>query len=203
MTVLALLRHGETEWTSEGRIQGRTDVPLSQKGRAEMALRSIPDEFRDFHVVTSPLSRCVETALALGIKGAGRDDRLAEMAWGEWEGHRLRDLRAHLGESMRLNESLGFDFTPPGGESPRQVLARISGLLADIRASGRPTMAVSHRGVIRVVFASAFDWDMLGRPPVRLDWSALHLFNLDVSGVPSVLKLNVPLLRMHDGEVAS
>ena len=55
------------------------------------------------------------------------------------------------------------------------------------------TVAISHRGVIRVIFVLATGWDMLGRPPAKLDWSALHAFSLAADGMPSVLQLNMAL----------
>lgn len=193
MTLLALLRHAETAWSAEGRIQGRTDVPLSDAGRSALHGRALPREFCEFQVVTSPLRRCTETAVQLGLAPQLQDARLAEMRWGTWEGRRLSDLRAELGEAMKANEERGLDFTPPDGESPREVLARVRGWLVDVAAGGLPTLGITHRGVVRVVFAAAMDWDMRGRPPVKLDWSALHVFELDDGGMPRVMRLNVPL----------
>jgi probable phosphoglycerate mutase len=110
------------------------------------------------------------------------------MSWGEWEGRSLAELRAELGEAMRQNEARGLDFRPAGGESPREVLARVSYWLALLT---EPTLAVTHRGVIRAVLAAATGWDMCGAPPAKLDWSACHLFRLAADGAPSIEKLNV------------
>ncbi len=197
MTRLAMLRHGETQWSRDGRIQGRTDVPLNEAGRAVLRLHRLPDEFARMRVVTSPLKRCVQTAHALGLPSPALEARLAEMSWGQWEGRTLRDLRFELGEAMVANESLGLDFTPLHGESPRQVLSRVSDWLREIAAAGSETLAVSHRGVIRVVFAAACGWDMRGRPPAKLDWTALQVFRLDHAGRPSVLSLNLPLVPVQ------
>jgi probable phosphoglycerate mutase len=136
--------------------------------------------------VTSPLARCVETAALLGAPDAPREPRLAEMSWGAWEGRRLAELRAELGAAMRENEARGLDFRPEDGESPREVLARVYGWLTEVSA---PTLAITHRGVIRAVLAAATGWDMRGPPPAKLDWSACHLFRVD-EGV-RVERLNV------------
>lgn len=194
MTLLAMLRHGRTQWSAEKRIQGRTDVPLDTEGRRAIAGLRIPPAFDHLAVASSPLLRCVETARLLGLEQVALEPRIAEMSWGDWEGRRLPELRAELGDGMAANEARGFDFTPPGGESPRRVLERITPWLVDVAASGQATLAVAHRGVIRVVFAQATGWDMLGKPPARLDWDALHLFRLDRAGMPSVVQLNVPLV---------
>ena len=188
MTLLALLRHADTAWSGEGRIQGRSDQRLSDAGRAALAGRALPEACRDMRVVTSPLARCVETAALLGASDARREPRLAEMSWGEWEGRRLAELRAELGEAMRENEARGLDFRPAGGESPREVLARVREWLAQV---SEPTLAITHRGVIRAVLVAATGWDMLGKPPAKLDWHAFHLFRLDARGVPSVEELNL------------
>jgi broad specificity phosphatase PhoE len=197
MTFLAMLRHGETDWSRERRIQGKTDIPLCEAGRAKIRRTSLPDECQGMRVVSSPLARCVETASLLGLKEVACDPRLVEMHWGEWEGHRLDELRSEFGDSMRANEARGLDFTPPGGESPRNVLERVSGWLAETAARGQPTLAIAHRGVIRAIFCAASGWDMRGRPPLKLDWNALHMFRLDPTGGPSLFRMNVPLVEVH------
>jgi broad specificity phosphatase PhoE len=193
MILLATLRHAETEWSRDKRIQGRTDVPLSQEGRAALRARALPARCAGMRAVTSPLARCVETAALLGHAHAAQEPRIVEMDWGAWEGRRIAELRATLGAEMQANEARGMDFTPQGGESPRQVLARLRPWLAELAARALPTLAFTHRGVIRVLLAQATGWDMLGRPPAKLDWSAVHLFRLDAQGRPNVHALNVAL----------
>lgn len=188
MTLVALLRHGDTAWSAEGRIQGRSDVPLSDAGRTALAGFRLPASCREMRVVTSPLARCTETAALIGAGDAAREARLVEMSWGEWEGRVLAELRAELGEAMRANEARGWDFRPAGGESPREVLARVQAWLRDC---DQPTFAVTHRGVIRAVFAAATGWDMRGAPPTKLDWHAVHLFRLGPGGAPAVEALNL------------
>ena len=186
--LLGLLRHAETAWTVAGRIQGRIDVPLSAEGRAALANFRLPERCRRMQVVTSPLSRCTETAALIGAADAPREPRLLEMDWGAWQGLVLADLRAELGDAMRENEDRGWDFRPAGGESPREVLARVRGWL---REQAEPTLAVTHRGVIRAIYASAAGWDLRGPPPVKLDWRAVHLFRLDRDGALAIEALNL------------
>ncbi len=194
MTVLlALLRHAETEWSRDKRVQGRTDVPLCDDARAGLQGSRLPRIAADMQVFSSPLARCTETATRLGLQRLVVEPRLVEMSWGQWEGRRLAQLRGELGADMAANEARGFDFTPPQGESPRQVLARVRPWLVQLARAGKPSLAVTHRGVIRVVFALATGWDMLGRPPAKLDWAALQVFALDATGSPTVHRLNVAL----------
>ncbi len=199
MIELALLRHAETVWSGEGRIQGSTDVPLSEAGCRALTGRALPAPCRGMRAVSSPLRRCRETAARLGLADIVLEPRIVEMHWGAWEGRTLAELRAELGETMRENEARGLDFTPDGGESPRQVLARVRGWLADIAAQGEPTLAVTHKGVIRVIMAQAYGWNMLGRAPIKLDWNAVHLFRLDRQGAPSPVRMNIPLETSPDG----
>jgi len=188
MLRLALLRHGATAWSAEGRIQGRTDVPLSDAGRTALRSFDLPKMCREMRMVTSPLTRCVETAALLGAPHAAREPRIIETSWGEWEGRRLAELRTELGAAMQENEARGWDFRPAGGESPREVLARLRGWLAELSA---PTLAITHRGVIRAVFAAAAGWDLRGKPPAKLDMSAVQLFRLGAEGAPAIEQLNL------------
>jgi len=183
-----MLRHGETAWSAEGRIQGRADPPLTDDAREQLRHRKLPQLCAGMRVVTSPLARCVETAALLGAAHAEREARLAEMRWGAWEGRRLADLRAELGAEMERNEARGWDFRPAGGESPREVLARVRGWLGELDS---PTLAVTHRGVIRAVYAAAAGWDLLGRPPTKLAWDAVHVFRLGADGAPAIEALNL------------
>ncbi len=186
--LLALLRHGDTAWSAEGRIQGGSDVPLSDAGRAALHGFQLPKICSNMGIVTSPLARCVETAALLGAPRAEREPRIAEMSWGEWEGRRLAELRRALGAAMQENEARGWDFRPPGGESPREVLARVQGWMSGLEGA---TLAVTHRGVIRAIFAAAAGWDLVGKPPAKLDWAAVQLFRLGRHGTPAIEQLNL------------
>jgi probable phosphoglycerate mutase len=200
MTLLALLRHGPTAWNAEGRIQGRADVAL--EAAAEVALRalSVPEPFVRWRSLASPLRRCRQTAAALGLEAA-IEPALIEMDWGAYEGARLADLRAAGGEAFAALEAQGLDFRPPGGESPRDVQARLRPLLAEIAAKGQPVLAVTHRGVIRAVHAAARGWDMTGKPPERVaTHGALLVLRLAPDGAPRIEALDVPLVpRARDG----
>ncbi len=190
MTVLALIRHAPTAWNAQGRLQGRADPPLDIAAAPSWRL---PAELDGFRVLSSPLRRAVETARLLGIAEFEIEPLLTEMEWGEWEGARLAELRAELGATMAAAESEGLDFRPPTGESPRDVQSRVAPLLAEIGRSGRATAAITHKGVIRAIYARAAGWDMRGKPPDRLSWSAAHLFRVDRDGRASIDRLNLAL----------
>lgn len=189
MTLLALIRHMPTAWNVAGRLQGRVDTAPDLAALPDW---KVPPDLAGFRWLSSPLARAVATTRRLAVDPA-IEPRLAEMAWGEWEGRTLAELRACLGEAMTVVEGKGLDLRPPGGESPRDVQVRVAPLLAEIARAGRPTAAVTHKGVIRAVLAQATGWDLLGKPPHRLSWSAAHLFRLDGDGHPSVERLNIAL----------
>jgi probable phosphoglycerate mutase len=191
MTRLVVIRHGPTSWNAEGRIQGRTDVGLSAKGVVEVGRWRLPEAFRGYRWFASPLLRAVQTARRLGALEIVFEPALGEMRWGTWEGRRLDEIRGQDPSGTADIEARGLDFSAPGGESPRQVQARLAPFLATRAAEGTPAILVTHKGVIRALYALATLWPMLGKPPDRLDWSAAHLFQLAPNGTPSVERLNV------------
>jgi len=142
---------------------------------------------------SSPLRRAVETAQILSGAPPRDEPALIEMDWGDWEGYGLEDLCQRFGDAFARNEAAGLDFRPPGGESPRDVRARVVSWLGEVAARGEPVVAVTHKGVLRAVLAAATGWDMMGKPPVRLQNGTLHRFAVDTHGRISVVECNVPL----------
>ncbi len=193
MTLVAFLRHGPTIWNAEKRLQGMTDIPLSEAGRALVATWRLPESVAGWRWQSSPLSRALETARLLRASQVEPVEALREMRFGAWEGSRLDELRLRFGAEMGDNEARGLDLVPPDGESPRQVMDRLRPWLATLVAEGRHTVAVTHKGVIRVALAMATGWDMKERQPLRLRWQHLHIFRAKADGSLAVERLNVPL----------
>lgn len=194
MILLAMLRHGRTDWNSARRIQGHTDTELSVEGRSQVSAMKVPDAMRGFDCVSSPLRRARETADILELGKLETVPELIEMCWGDWEGLRVADLRAGLGAAMAALEARGLDFCPPGGESPRQVQERLRGWFARLSGQQDSVFAVTHKGVIRAAMAMALDWNMLGSPPRRLDWDCAQLFRLHADGRFEFWRSNIPML---------
>ncbi|KQT41979.1 hypothetical protein ASG43_16990 [Aureimonas sp. Leaf454] len=195
MIEILLLRHAPTQWNAAKRIQGRTDVPLSAEGLERAAGWRLPAAAADWPVLSSPLGRAVRTAEAMGL-GPAPFQPLIEMDWGRLEGLRLDEIRARGGTGFAANEALGLDFRPEGGESPREVGARA---LAGLSALDRDTVCVTHKGVLRALFARALDWDMRGKAPVTLRDGCCHRLVLREGGVLSLETPNIPL----DAEAAT
>ena len=201
---LALLRHGPTAWNAARRLQGRTDVELSPEGRAAVGRWRLPEQAglggESHGWVSSPLARCRETAeimlrsigCSINTRTLTLDDRLIERSFGEWEGETLAGLRARYGADMAAWEAKGWDFRPPGGESPRDVLQRSMTLLQELLRQDRSMICVTHRSVIRAIYAAARGWDMVGRPPEKLGDGTVHLFRLSDAGL-AVERLNLAL----------
>jgi len=199
MPTLALLRHGPTEWTAARRLQGRTDIGLSDLGRSIVGDWRLPDRIVAFDWVTSPLRRCRETAVLLCRQHRRAcpspiESRLAEMSFGDWEGRTLADLRAEHGRAMAEWESAGLDFRAPGGESPRDLQARLQPWLAGLR---QDTLAITHKGVMRAIHGLATDWDMRQKSPQRLLPDAIQVYAIEPGGGLRVVSLNLPVAPAH------
>jgi probable phosphoglycerate mutase len=190
----AVLRHAPTEWNADRRLQGLTDTPLSVAGEAEARAWRLPPPADGWKRLCSPLLRARRTAELIGPSAPVTvDSRLREMSFGVWEGNSIAELRDKVGERFIAAEQLGLDFHPPGGDSPREVMQRLSGLIADVAREGKPVVAVSHKAVLRALLAMATGWDMTGRQPLKLDWSCLHIFSATEDGKVTLDRPNVSL----------
>ncbi len=191
MIRIALLRHFPTDWNETGRLQGRSDRPLSACGRTALAARRLPDAWRGLGLLTSPLARARMTAEGLA-EGAPvtADPRLTEMDFGAWEGAEGAALLADPASGYCGVEGWGWDFRPPGGESPAEVAARVAPVLAGI---DRPCVIVTHRGVIRVILALATGWEFRGSEPFRVRKAALIPVTLGPGGRPVAADTAEPL----------
>jgi probable phosphoglycerate mutase len=193
MTRLVFLRHGLTDWNVERRMQGRRDITLNDDGRAMVAAWRLPEELANLSIVASPLIRCRETADILKANNPGLgpitfDERLVEKSWGVWEGRNLHEMEAELGDAAHAG-----DHRPEGGESRQDMLPRISDALADIATDPTPRIVVTHRGVIRTVYALATGWDMTGETPDEMSRRKAQIFRGAADGSAEIDRLNVAL----------
>jgi broad specificity phosphatase PhoE len=160
MPTIVFLRHGETDWNVEGRLQGQRDVPLNDKGRVQAArngavLRGMVPDIAGFDFVASPLGRARETmeiarrALALDAKAYRIDDRLREATFGRWEGLTSEEIRVHEPVELAAREADKWGVAPPGGESYEILATRVRPWLEELTG---PTVVVAHGGVGRVLW---------------------------------------------------
>src|SRR5215212_5052704 len=128
---LILVRHGQSTYNAQARLQGQADPPLSDAGRGEaQLLRPALAGFPPGRVITSDLRRASETAAILGYPDALPDPRFREIDLGEWAGRPISDIR----ESEAAWR--GGTLNPPGGESWRGLVARVGGAVDGLFAAG-------------------------------------------------------------------
>lgn len=175
MIRLALLRHGHTAWNRAGRIQGRSDIPLDDAARAELAALRLPAPWDTAALWSSPLQRAVETAQLVAGRPPRVDPALMEMNWGDWEGRLARDLRADPTCDHRDIEQWGWNYTPPDGESPVALRDR---LLAWCSALCEDSVAVCHIGVMRVLLAHATGWNFDSPAPFTIKRGRLYVIEM-------------------------
>ena len=162
---LILVRHGESTWNAEQRLQGQLDPPLSELGREQSrALAGMLDGVPDGRVICSDLGRARETAALLGLRPARFDERWREIDVGEWGGRVAAEIDAQGPEltNWRGGPRKAFD-----GESWEDFFARVAGAVDELVALGGPWMVVCHGGCIRVAVAHVTGADPLhlGSPP--------------------------------------
>lgn len=143
------MRHGETEWSREGRHTGRTDIPLTPHG--EEQARALQQRLADYSfaaVLCSPLQRARRTCELAGYGDAAQlDDDLREWDYGGYDGMTLAQIRAE-----RPGWNL-WDDGGPGGESLDHVAARAGRVIARARAAGGDVLLFGHGHILRVLTA--------------------------------------------------
>lgn len=157
------IRHGETEWNAERRLQGGRDIPLNDRGRRQAAQcgGTLRDLFAsrgktaaDFAFVSSPLSRASETmeivrsVLGLAAAGYAIEPRLAELSFGRWEGMTYREIAATDHSALRVRERDKWNFRPPDGESYADLLTRVRAWHDEVKGD---VVVTAHGGVARAV----------------------------------------------------
>ena len=175
MIRLALLRHGHTDWNRAGRIQGRSDIALDDAARDELASLCLPAPWDGADLWSSPLLRAAETAQLVAGRAPLTAPELTEMNWGAWEGKHGLDLKADPASGFRDIEHWGWDYRPPGGETPAEVWARISPWLERLT---RDTVAVCHIGIMRMILARAHGWGFDGPAPFRIKRNRLFVIEI-------------------------
>ena len=170
---VVLVRHGETEWSRDGRHTGRTDLPLTEEGQRHADALAAPLRAWQFALVlTSPLRRAVETCRLAGY-GAQAQLRPELMEWdyGRYEGLTSRQIAA-----QNPGWSLWRDGGPEG-ETPADVGRRVDRVIAEIRRAAGDALIFAHGHVLRVLAAR---W--LGEPPAGGRHYALQTAALSVLG---------------------
>jgi probable phosphoglycerate mutase len=166
MPTIYYIRHGETDWNAQGRLQGGRDIPLNDLGRKQAAdagailaglLARDGRSARSLSFVASPLGRARRTmellrgALNLPPCDYALDDRLREIGYGRWEGSTFAQMRASDPELFARRRADKWTVPPPGGESYAAVQARMRDWYDQLTAD---TVAVAHGGTARALMVA-------------------------------------------------
>lgn len=136
MTILWLIRHGQTDWNIEGRYQGQADMPLNAAGLAQA--QSLAEQLSNEHfdaIYSSDLQRAKQTGSALADKlgiPMQYDRRLREINQGEWEGQLVSEIIKHYGPEFKIRRLNPEIARAPGGESVSEVALRLTAAIDDI-----------------------------------------------------------------------
>lgn len=181
MTRVALIRHFPTAWNAGRRLQGRTDIPLSEAARETLATLRLPAPWDQARIISSPLRRAAETATILADGRAFEiDPRLVELSWGDWEGRTALDLLADKKAEFSPTHEWGPDTKAPGGESGREAWERVRPALAEIASDPDPAVIVTHKALMRLILGRACNWQ--GMPEIKR--ARLYPVSLRSSGLP-------------------
>jgi broad specificity phosphatase PhoE len=200
LTRILLVRHGETAWNAEGRVQGRTDTPLSDKGRAQAA--SLAERLKSVTlaaVYSSDLSRARETAETLAAPHGSLpvlpDARLRERGYGDWEGLTLTEIAARYPKEWdQYHYQRLLDAPVPDGEAWEQVIARflpaLRQIVQDHSGPDETVLLVGHGGSLRAAILDALAAPLPVLVRLRLDNASLSRLDYTKSNYGRVIFLN-------------
>ncbi|KQP83417.1 phosphoglycerate mutase [Methylobacterium sp. Leaf113] len=162
MTPIYFIRHGQTDWNAEGRLQGQRDIALNAEGlrQAEDVARRLAAvaeaDLATMDYAASPLARTRRTmetlraALALPPEDYRLDPRLKEISFGTWEGSTWAEIRRRDPSGAAARDRDRWGYRPPGetGESYAMLVERVTPVVTGLT---RPTVIVAHGGVARAI----------------------------------------------------
>lgn len=184
-----LVRHGETTWNAEGRVQGHLDSPLTEAGRADaerMAGRLSSVSFDS--VYASDLGRAQATLAAITN---GRTlpvqalHGLREKSYGTWEGVTFEEIRERHPEEFERLFMDDVEFAPPGGESDYDLVRRIGDLVEQLKlthSDDQDILLVGHGGSLRAVLVNLLDFPVRSLWHFRLDNGSLSILGASSNG---------------------
>jgi broad specificity phosphatase PhoE len=191
MPTIYYIRHGETEWNADGRLQGVQDIPLNDLGRQQAAnagsilaglfARDGRSE-QSLPFVASPLGRAratmelVRGALKLPVGGYSTDDRLREIGYGSWEGSTLAQMQASDPDVFAARQVNKWTVSPPGGESYAAVQARMTDWYRQLTDD---TVAVAHGGTARALMVALGIETSDSAADLTIEQGAVYVFDQD------------------------
>ncbi len=182
MLKLYLIRHGETDWNAEGRIQGHSDIELNERGleQARCLAARMPEEGSFDAIYASPLRRAYRTAELVGhaLKmPIVADARLLERSLGQLEGLTLAEIKEKFPDVHRAWHEGGVRPHIPGEESRESFVQRTRDFIRDVRAqyaTGR-VLAITHGGTVNMLLMAGLEIDSERPLPFHIDNASINI----------------------------
>jgi len=189
ITRFGLIRHAQTQWNLEKRIQGRSDSPLTADGEHQ-ATRwgQLLKPFEWDRIIASDIGRALKTANLINVClniSLITDRRLREQDWGQWVGRTTAQLKTEMPLEFDGQASAGWAFCPPGGEDRRNVQKRSHKALLEAAAQwpGSNILVVTHEGVIKSLIYHLCGRKFLATEPAIIKRRQLHRLVHDSDGL--------------------
>jgi probable phosphoglycerate mutase len=180
ITRFGLIRHAQTRWNREKRIQGQSDSPLTTDGERQAARwGQLLSPFAWDRIIASDTGRALETAKiinqCLNIL-LTTDSRLREQDWGQWTGKTIAQLKTEILPELKEQEKAGWSFCPPGGEDRHRVQKRSQKAMLEAAAQwpGTNILVVTHEGVIKSLIYHLCGRKFLASEPAIINKYQLH-----------------------------
>ncbi len=179
MVMLDLIRHAKTSWNLEKKLQGKSDIALAQQGIDQALAWGHMLGLKQYDLIlSSPMIRAKQTsqiiADKMGVPIEYSTD-LREQDFGQWEGKKIEDIRMQFPGEIEKEESRGWAFCPPGGESRLQVLKRVQRAIdAAGQSSCNHILVVCHSSVIKTIIYKVLNRDFMPGEPAVLKNYHLH-----------------------------
>lgn len=176
--MIYLIRHGQTNWNVEGKLQGKTDIPLNENGKKQA--KNISDNIAKLNItriISSDLSRAKETAEIINEKIQGKmftDKRLREVDYGELEG---KFVKSFSEETWDI-----FNSSPEKlkGESRENVYRRIKSLFNEIKDEEENILVVTHGGALRMMMYYANNKDSFNKEEYEKNYKNMKINNTEI-----------------------
>jgi broad specificity phosphatase PhoE len=157
---LFIVRHGQTDWNAEARLQGQEEIPLNALGRTQAARNGrhlaglLGGSVSDYRFLASPMlrtretMRIIRTELGLDPEAYETDTRLIELHFGDWQGSTLAEVGAQDPGAVEAREASKWTYVPPGdsAESYDLLAQRAQPVFESL---AKPTIVVAHGGIVR------------------------------------------------------
>ena len=188
-TRFGLVRHAQTVWNRDKKIQGQSDSPLTADGERQAARwGQLLKHWEWDRIIASDTGRARQTAELINVClniPLTIDSRLREQDWGQWVGKTIAQLKTEIPQELDEQVAAGWAFCPPGGEDRRHVLKRSQKALLEAAAQwpANNILVVTHEGVIKSLIYHLCSRKFLATEPPIIKPYQLHILAHDPNGL--------------------